>query len=214
MSETLIVGVLFVLLLAAVTFYFHSRMLYSERKISLLENVLLDIKINMEMVSEHGNDHLPGAVPSSNKAAAPTEKDEMAFYNSILEEVKTDALRPILPDGPTGIEGSQVLFKDTVTAAGPTAADAPPASTQVNYDDMSREDLVLLVEKRGLRATKRMSKQNIAALLRESDKNTYGASQSGNEVNGPAGTSNGIPSVEGSSLGAPLDMDQVEEVTL
>jgi hypothetical protein len=79
---------------------------------------------------------------------------------------------------------------------------------------MSREELVVLVEKRGLRATKRMSKQNIAALLRESDKNTYGASQSGNEVNGPAGASNGIPSVEGSSLGAPLDMDQVEEVNL
>ena len=207
MSETLIVGVLFVLLLAAVTFYFHSRMLYSERKVALLENVLLDIKINMEMMSEHGNDHLPGAVPSSNKVVASIEKDEMAFYNSILEEVKTDAVRPVLPDGPTGIEGPEgpVGLQDIATAA------APP---QVSYDDMSREDLVLLVEKRGLRATKRMSKQNIAALLRESDKNTYGASQSGNEVNGPAGASNGIPSVEGSSLGAPLDMDQVEEVTL
>jgi hypothetical protein len=109
MSETLIIGVLFVLLLAAVTFYFHSRMLYSERKIGLLENVLLDIKINMEMASEHGNDHLPGAVPSSNKVAS-SEKDEMAFYNSILEEVKTDALRPILPDGPTGLEGPQELL--------------------------------------------------------------------------------------------------------
>ena len=210
MSETLIVGVLFVLLLAAVTFYFHSRMLYSERKISLLENVLLDIKINMEMSGEQGTEHLPGVVPSSNKVVAPTEKDEMAFYNSVLEEVKTDATGPVLPDGPTGLEGPEgsVGPQDIATAA--TAA-APP---QVNYDDMSREDLVLLVEKRGLRATKRMSKQNIAALLRESDKNTYGASQSGNEVNGPAGASNGIPSVEGSSLGAPLDMDQVEEVTL
>jgi hypothetical protein len=209
MSETLIVGVLFVLLLAAVTFYFHSRMLYSERKIGLLENVLLDIKINMEMMSEHGNDHLPGAVPSSNKVVASNEKDEMAFYNSILEEVKTDASRPVLPDGPTGLEGPQEHL-DVATAT----ADAPAPSPQVNYDDMSREELVVLVEKRGLRATKRMSKQNIAALLRESDKNTYGASQSGNEVNGPAGASNGIPSVEGSSLGAPLDMDQVEEVTL
>lgn len=207
MSETLIVGVLFVLLLAAVTFYFHSRMLYSERKISLLENVLLDIKINMEMSGEQGTEHLPGVVPSSNKVVASNEKDEMAFYNSVLEEVKTDTTGPVLPDGPTGLEGPEGAQgpQDIATAA------APP---QVNYDDMSREDLVLLVEKRGLRATKRMSKQNIAALLRESDKNTYGASQSGNEVNGPAGASNGIPSVEGSSLGAPLDMDQVEEVTL
>jgi len=209
MSETLIVGVLFVLLLAAVTFYFHSRMLYSERKIGLLENVLLDIKINMEMMSEHGNDHLPGAVPSSNKVVASNEKDEMAFYNSILEEVKTDASRPVLPDGPTGLEGPQEHL-DVATAT----ADAPAPSPQVNYDDMSREELVVLVVLHGTGATERMSKQNIATLLRESDKNTYGASQSGNEVNGPAGASNGIPSVEGSSLGAPLDMDQVEEVNL
>jgi len=210
MSETLIVSVLFVLLLAAATFYFHSRMLYSERKIDLLENILLDIKMNMEMMSDQENGHLPGAVPSSNKVVASNEKDEMAFYNSILEEVKTDASTPVLPDGPTGLEGpSEDVAHDIATAAASAAA-----VPQVNYDDMTREDLVLLVEKRGLRATKRMSKQNIAALLRESDKNTYGTSQSGNEVNGPTGTSNGIPSVEGSSLGAPLDMDQVEEVNL
>ena len=59
MSEILIFVLLFLVVSGAMAFYFYSRMLYSERKISLLESVLLDIKMSMEMEQEAKNDHMP-----------------------------------------------------------------------------------------------------------------------------------------------------------
>jgi hypothetical protein len=229
MNDTIIVGAFMLILLAAVSFYFYSRLVYAERKIGLLESILLDLKMAMEM-SENEHDHLPGGVPASNKIvesapAGVTSEEEAAFYSSVLEEVQKEAASsseeatmppaapwntlPFTPDlsGPTG------TLEPTTTL--PQSSQPSISKVEVNYEAMTRDELAVLAEKRGLRTTKRMSKQNIISLVREADKNTYGTSETGRdaEADGPSGASTGIASLEGSNSGAPLDMEQVEDIS-
>jgi len=101
------------------------------------------------------------------------EELETEYYNSVIE---TAVSEPVV------------------------AADVPVVAALVNYDAESREDLIALAEKRGLRVTKRMAKPTIIAVLREADKSSP-VQADGSSIPGAAGV---IPSMEGSSGGAPL----------
>ena len=223
MNDTLILGAFVLILLAAVSFYFYSRILYSERKIGLLESILLDIKMNIEMEDDrHEHEHLPGVVPISNKIVESNSEDA-AFYSSILEEVQKEASQQAdLGDSESLPSSAPWAGMSFPPGLGPTGSDEQTVATspepdshiqpEVNYEAMTRDELSTLADKRGLRATKRMSKQNVISLLREADKNTYSGSQSGSNGfnNGPSGASTGIISLEGSADGAPLDISSGE----
>ena len=188
MSDAIIVGVLFLIVVAASTFYLYSRLIYSERKIGLMENILLDIKMSMEMEREivhgHGHEH-----EHSNKMEqvhihpsedAPVEatfedvtKDDAEFYNSALENapIESEEIKP-----------SNVL-------------DTPIDMSNIT-DALTRDELVSIAEKKGLRVTKRATKQQILSLLRDTDKNTSEVLETGTD--GPVGGASG--SVEGATL--------------
>ena len=181
MSETVIVGVLFLIVVAATTFYLYSRLLYSERKISLMENILLDIKMAMEMEREiHGHNH-NGA--DTNSLVEPkfenTTKDDTEYYKTVIENaaIESEELKPT-PDA----------------SASPLAPAAPVDASK--HDELTRDELVAIAEKKGLRVTKRATKQQILSLLRDADKNSSGLPETGTD--GPVGGNAG--SVEGASL--------------
>jgi hypothetical protein len=63
-------------------------------------------------------------------------------------------------------------------------ADAPAAVVEpvaTNYDSYSRDEIAALAEKKGLRVTKRMNKQTLITMMRESDKNTSGKVELGTD---------------------------------
>jgi len=196
MNDVLIVTALFLVLLGALSFYFYSRMLFSERKMGLIESILLDIKMNMEMEDERRVRNTMYPVPPAEKPvvnpniAGQVEAEELEteYYNSVIETAVTE---PII---------SEVV---------PDAAVEVAVVPVVNYEADSREDLIALAEKRGLRVTKRMAKPTIIAVLREADKSNP-VQADGSSIPGAAGV---IPSVEGSSGGAPLAPESDETHT-
>ena len=200
----MIIAFLFLVMLGSMAFYFYSRMLYSERKISLLENILLDIKLHMEMEHESRHDHLPGMLPPKMNTNNIEElKDETEYYNSVLESTHINT-----PE-----------FNKVNELIEPTVADKPAdvnvkseAQPVVDYETMNRDDLASLADKRGIRVGKRQAKSNIIILLREADKNSSSSSETGKDE--PVGASTGIPSMEGTSGGASLEMGGVEELPL
>jgi hypothetical protein len=200
MSEILIFVLLFLVVSGAMAFYFYSRMLYSERKISLLESVLLDIKMSMEMEQEAKNDHMPTIPPRSASSEPEELKDETdndaAYYNSVLETVNEDLAAT-----------TEAVAEEATEAM--EATGAPSAETTfVEYEAMTRDEVAALAEKRGIRVVKRQAKSNIITLLRESDRNSSGASETGKDV--PVGTSPALSTMEGTAGGAPLDIGAVE----
>jgi hypothetical protein len=206
MSEILIFVLLFLVVSGAMAFYFYSRMLYSERKISLLESVLLDIKMSMEMEQEAKNDHMPTIPPRSASSEPEELKDETdndaAYYNSVLETVNEDLAATTEAVAEEATEATEAT--EAMEATGAPSAE----TTFVEYEAMTRDEVAALAEKRGIRVVKRQAKSNIITLLRESDRNSSGASETGKDV--PVGTSSALSTVEGTAGGAPLDIGAVE----
>ena len=181
----MIVGVLFLIVVAATTFYLYSRLLYSERKISLMENILLDIKMAMEMerevhsgVNGDGHAHTNGLVEPKFEDVT---KDDTEYYNSVLENAAIE---------------SEELKPTSDASASPLAPAAALPVDASKYDELTRDELVTIAEKKGLRVTKRATKQQILSLVRDADKNTSGLPETGTD--GPVGGNAG--SVEGASL--------------
>ncbi len=203
MNEILVVGVLFLVLLGAASFYFYSRLLYTERKMGLIESILLDIKMSMDMEEEH-NVVYEGAMGPGGKvmmntpaptatAVANTESD-IAYYNAVLEST---------PASEETTKVSEVVAEVVEAPQQPQ----PIPSSELNYDAYTRDELAAIAERRGLRVTKRMGKTAIVNLLRESPANP--STKPEQEVTDGAPASS---SLEGSSGGAPLD--SVEELAI
>jgi len=205
MSEVLFMASVLLLLIGAMGFYFYTRSVYTEKKVNLLETILLDIKMMLEMEdlspTVHSLKYDGASSLSAKNGPVPVEdtvrilepanlerddsqelKDETEYYNSVIESVAAES-------SPDTNEASNVV-------------------PSVNYDVLSRDELVALAEKKGLKVTKRTQRQTIVNLLRESEKNTSGTVELGKDdgVTGP------FASME--DRGAPLDVGNVEEVRL
>lgn len=201
MNEALIVGALLLVFVGAVSFYLYSRIIFNERKLGLIESLLLDIKMSMDMEEEQKHAmHAATLVPAGAavEIPKPVEITEVEEYQNVLEEVaNASAEAPI----------TAAAAQPGVGPLDPNGNPIPAAMAAIkNYDDHSREDLAYLAEKRGLRVTKRMAKGTIIALLQEADKTSP---QQGDDV---AGSATSLPAVEGSSGGAPLDAVALEEM--
>ena len=192
LPELLVLGFIFFVLVGSLSFYFYSRLLYVERKLNLLETILLDIKMTMEMedaphhqmnTNFHGN-HGQHVAPIiiEDVSGTPLEtsvKDHADFYNQVLESTPS------------------VAAEDVVV----------PVETKPDYDSMTREELVALAEKRGLRLTKGIRKPALVTLMREADKNSSNDHETGK---GDGVTGN----LERSGEGAPLDMVETDTLPM
>ena len=154
MTEVLFLFAVVLLLMGAMGFYFYSRVSYTDKKIGLLESILLDIKMNMDM-----DNHLQ--IPPPLKEPEPFEPEDS-------EELKADA------------EMYSSVMEAAATGLDETAAEEVATPAAPDYDSMSREELNALAEKRSLRVTKSMKKTAVVNLLREADKAT--AVQTGAEA--------------------------------
>jgi len=182
MSEVLFLSAVMLLLIGAMGFYFYSRVSYTDKKINLLESILLDIKMNMDMEQPlHIPPPLKEPEPFEPEDSEELKEDTAAMYSSVMEEAAAATENEDSTD----------------------ATDAAPA-TLPDYDSMSREELNALAEKRSLRVTKSMKKGGVINLLRESDRNSSMQTDTG---------VNATLSTEGSSGGAPLNMEDSNELS-
>ena len=148
MNESIFVTAILLLLVGAMGFYFYTRIAYTDKKLGLLESLLLDLKMHMDMEA-------PLHIPPPTKEAEPFEPEDS-------EELKADEAAMY-----TSVRESAAVPDEVVVSV---AADA--SASTVDYDSMGRDDLMTLAQKKGLRVTKSMKKGAIVNLLRESEKNS------------------------------------------
>jgi hypothetical protein len=165
MGEVLFVAAILLLLIGAMGFYFYSRIAYTEKKLNLLETILLDIKMMMDMEEPHRH--------------VPPPKENIVL--SEPEQVQASEVEELKPTDASGYYTSVIdsIVKDAEPSTTVTPAESTISATAatVDYDTLNREELVELAEKRSLRVTKRMNRQSLLTLLRESDKNTSGMTE-------------------------------------
>ena len=119
MIETLAFALIILLILGASTFYLYSRIVYSERKVSLMENLLLDIKMSLEMEREVHHDNMVVEDLSSNMVEPSfnlLNKDDTEYYTSVLNSTTDKKDDEIVPDSnDLDIVATELVNYDTLT---------------------------------------------------------------------------------------------------
>jgi hypothetical protein len=147
LNDSLVVGVLLTVVFGAVCFYLYSRLTQNEKRVNLLENLLLDLKMSTEaqlsgpeflgpdsvepisgpapLESEDVDDTLGGGQTSS---PATDEQDEGAYYEEMLRNLSSTRTAPL-----TGMtSGSASASASSTTSATLAAPASPVAETTVS----------------------------------------------------------------------------------
>ena len=161
--DALIVGLIVLLICGAAIFYLYMRISFYERKGSMMESVIVDLKVAIDslMSSGQGGGGAPVPISPTPEQVAPVEPPapvessetenipEESFYSSVLEQAHEAA--------PEGVTLEKVM--ETLDAE----------ASEPDLDAMTKNDLLALAEKRGLRAKKSASRNEVLSLLRRSN---------------------------------------------
>ena len=162
LSDSLTIGILLILVFGAVSFYLYSRMGQNEKRLGLLENLLLTLKMSTE-ASLSGPDMV-----EATSGPTPLRADEV---DNVNEEDYADMLKDV-PSAATGPFGSSAA---TASVAAPVSEEAEAEEllrsmnvekVSVNYESMRVKELRGLATERGLPAGLTTKKELIDALKR------------------------------------------------
>ena len=149
LNDSLTVGILLLLVFGAVSFYLYSRMSRAERRMGLLENLLMDLKISTEAALSGPEMLGPDSVEPTS-GPAPLGMDDV----DAVDEEDYAAL------------AATVTAVPAVAAA--AAATAPSSRTMdANYESMTVKELASLVKERGITGAGQRKRELIDALKRQ-----------------------------------------------
>jgi len=193
LSESATIGILLLLIFGAVSFYLYSRINYTEKRMGLMENMLLDIKMGLESMHKEEPEFVPEPVgaprPMESSEAEPLPEEE-TYYQSVLAQAGENEAAAAVTE--TEAEGTEAVHEEK------------PA-VSVNYESMTKDDLIALAEKRGAKVGKRPGRKDLIAALKKLDETKSG------EVSGATLTSDLFPMSaalnEGDSSGAGFPVD-------
>lgn len=195
LSESATIGILLLLIFGAVSFYLYSRINYTEKRMGLMENMLLDIKMGLESMHKEEPEFVPEPVgaprPMESSEAEPLPEEE-TYYQSVLAQAGENEAAVTETEAETEAEGTEAVHEEK------------PA-VSMNYESMTKDDLIALAEKRGVKVGKRPGRKDLIAALKKFDETKSG------EVSGATLTSDLFPMSaalnEGDSSGAGFPVD-------
>lgn len=206
LSESLIIGLVVLLLCGAVSFYIYARMMYAEKKLTVMESILVDMRVALDSIMSERPGH-PAAIPIAHtpggEVPGPVEAP--------VPDAVTDVSGSPASEGAPGGEAEEKFYSAvldqahdiTAEVTGTTVEESAPSSAaaaSVAFEKMSRAELVAYAEKNGFRVKKSMSRGEIESMLRRA-----AAAQNATPS---TGTENVSGSMEGpSENGAPLSGD-------
>ena len=165
LSDSLTIGILLILVFGAVSFYLYSRMGQNEKRLGLLENLLLTLKMSTE-ASLAGPDMV-----EATSGPTPLREDEVDQVN---EEEYADMLKGVTaPSSVPFGSGSSVPFGSGSSVPFEAEAEAEELlrsmnveKVSVNYESMTVKELRGLATERGLPDSLTKKKELITALKR------------------------------------------------
>jgi hypothetical protein len=173
LSDTLTVGFVLVLLFGSIALYLYTCIQQSEQKISLLESILLDLKMSAEFKSytelpaEHESAHVKAPVVAAKDDTEPHHNAYVPFDDAASAEeeeensttIEVEELAPL----------SQPSPKKSDSLAESSVLDIVQESVS-NYETMSLKELQSLALTRGITGAKSMKKGPLQEALRTSDR--------------------------------------------
>ena len=156
LSDSLTIGTLLFLVFGAICFYLYSRLGQTEKRLGLLENLLLTLKMSTE-ASMLGPDLIEALSNPSPLQASDVDGVEEEEYAHLLKTVSSSASAAApAKDLSEEAEAEQLLRSMSVDKD----------SVNVNYESMTLKEVRALASERGLPSTLTKKKEIIDALKR------------------------------------------------
>jgi hypothetical protein len=198
LSDTLTVGLVLVLLFGSIALYLYTRIQQAEQKISLLESILLDLKMSAEIksYSELPADqeqvptratHLSTEQSAGNYAPFSEDNDDNDdaddyYPGAVVGEsiqAKSGSPTPSVSGSVNDSADNEVSqYKSVIADAvkeestAETEAKESDAKVSVNYESMSLKELQTLGKTRGITGAGSMKKSAIIEALKTSDRSS------------------------------------------
>lgn len=192
LNEAMILGIVLAIVISAVAVYLYSYISYLEKKVSMIETMVVDLRIAMDSIltdDPTGRVAAPispspaPAPPAAESAPAPVvaaEEADEGFYNSVLNQAHDEtapagpeeglsmeeALKGLSEESPPPMEGMAGLPAAEAPQMPAATASPTPAPVNANYDSMTRAELAAEAERRGLRVKRSMNRNEVLSLLR------------------------------------------------
>lgn len=203
LSDSLTIGLVLALVFGALFFYIYSRIGQVEKRVSLTENILLDLKMATENTlmamhaGGHGEDendhvHTPTDVqihPIS--APQPIEHEEVEqipdedFYKSVLNGVQTTATETTGVGSEENISGSEKSTR-----------------VEANYESMTLKELKALAKQRGVNTGSATHKKDFIDALKRQTQTSVLEPVPGSQGDISGGLEEGFPVELGSTSSA------------
>jgi hypothetical protein len=161
LSESTTIGILLLLVFGAVCFYLYSRVNYTEKRMGLMENMLLDIKMGLESMNKGEPEFIPEPVGSPR----PMETGEAEMLPEVLPEEENYYQSVLQQAG----QESELAQQQEVPPQESPSTHEEKAAVSVNYESMTKDDLLALTEKRGAKVGKRPGRKDLITALRKLD---------------------------------------------
>lgn len=183
LSDAVVIGTVLGLVFAAVCYYIYTRVIQSERKMGLMENILLDLKVTMEQ----------SVMQQITSAPLPTEQEESATQHEESSQFREIHLEsPRTPRGSSSFSQAQhtpVVMErhgqdleeqhESISSEeserfvpsipSPSQNLQTSSSVSVNYEAMTYKELIVEGRKRHVVGYSHMTKAALCDALRRQD---------------------------------------------
>ena len=165
-SDVLVIGIVFLLLVGSLFFYLYMYVQQVDQKASLLESILLDMKVSHEITSFSSNNESPASSSAQGSAQGSSNSDEQEkpyvpysddkATDDKADEVDSFEVEPLKPFQPADEleELDAEELHDTNS----------PLEPLLNYDTMSLKELQSLAKSKGISGT--MKKNQLIETLK------------------------------------------------
>lgn len=171
-NESLTIGLLLAVVFGGICFYLYTRVIYTEKRISLMENILLDIKMAQEQKPLHVLPPIPNEVSFQDTLIRSSDIEPVMDTNDVQEEEEESNLIQTLEELPNFENEDETQEYTELLNQVSSETVTPQETVKNNYDSMSKDELLELVKKRGLRAGNRPGREKLISLLEKADETT------------------------------------------
>lgn len=215
-SDAVVIGIVLGLVFAAVSYYLYSRVGQLERKVGLLENIMLDLKVTTEQSllaatepPEPAAPNAPGMIRNSQPAPVEPSEEETQQYRDVMAKAVTEDSSEQI--GSISEQDAREVFVESasrgrVQSTTSVQVDREASGVSVNYEAMTYKELQQLCKQRSIKGTRNESKAVLIDLLRGKTPSTAVQSDLTSWTNGTLSFTDGADqSGDGSGIGSALE---------
>lgn len=152
-SDTLTVGLVLVLLFGSIALYLYTCIQQSEQKISLLESILLDLKMSNELkgYTELPADHVVEVADEREHSVASSPKNiKHDESNTESSAVAASDYTPFMEEEESTDTGVELLADDLSADSIPSSPVHSEEPSKVNYESMTLKELQAVAKSKGI----------------------------------------------------------------